>query len=758
MVKKDAHGSDGNKAEGRKVAKRPEIDQGQLDLAARNEPSPVRYEKAGLDGVGIVWIDVPGKKVNTLSVQLMPAFERAFDEMRADTDCRAVVIASGKEAGFIAGADIDDLGEARSAEEGAALSRQGQQSMQRIADAPVPTVAAIHGDCLGGGLELALACTARVAANDPKTKLALPEVMLGLLPGAGGTQRLPQLVGLANALDMMLTGRNIRPHKAQKMGLVDEVVPRSQLIEAARAAAVRLSQGKPARAGKPPKKKMPDEVQSLLLERNALGRKLVLHEARKKVMKQSKGVYPAPLRILDVADGGGYDGEARAFGELLMSKESAGLRHLFHCITALKKDNGPHTEGVAAVPVNRAGMLGAGLMGAGIATVLADKGVPVRLKDRDHESITKALDYARKVYGKARKRKQYSQAGFDERLARISGGTDMAGFGRADIVIEAVFESLDLKRKMIADVEAAAKVPTIFATNTSSLPIAEIARDAAHPERVIGMHFFSPVEKMPLVEVIVTDQTAPWVTATTVAVARKMGKHVIVVGDCAGFYTTRVLTPYMSEAIFLLLEGYAIEDIDEAAIRIGFPVGPVTLMDEVGIDVGAKVMEVMEKYYGGRMEFPDGTTKPFIEEGRLGRKASKGFYLYENGKSTIERGKKLVDETIYDHLPNGKHTRKPNLGEMGERMVLALVNEAVTCLEEGILFEPMAGDLGAVMGIGFPPFEGGPFRYVDRFGAQNIVTRLTALESRCGRRFKPCAMLVGMASEGALFHEGQGAG
>ncbi|MFZ4577976.1 MAG: fatty acid oxidation complex subunit alpha FadJ [Myxococcota bacterium] len=719
-----------------------------FDAASKSAPAALRLEAPDAQGIAVLWIDVPGKKVNTISASLLPEFETVFRQLSGQTAVKALVIASAKEAGFIAGADIDDLSTVKTAAEASRLSRSGHEAMARIESLGMPTVAAIHGDCLGGGLELALSCTARVVSEHRKTKLGLPEVMLGLLPGSGGTVRLPKLIGLANALDMMLTGKNIRAAKAVKLGLATLSVPHGQLLDGAKKLAADLAAGRPLPTPKKPP--IQQEVQTMLLEQNALGRRVVLHEARKKVMKQSRGLYPAPLEILNVVGKGTYEAEALAFGNLLISPESAGLRHLFFATTALKKDNGPGTEAIKARDVARVGILGAGLMGAGVGTVLADNGCTVRLKDRDHAAIGHGLDYARKVYGKARKRRIYGEAGYIERFSRLSGGTDYAGFGRCEVVIEAVFEDLSLKQKMVADIEAVTKVEGIFASNTSSLPIADIAAKATHPDRVIGMHFFSPVEKMPLVEIIVTPKTSPQTTATTVAVARRMGKHVIVVNDCAGFYTTRALVPYMAEALFLATEGVPLESIDEAAMGVGFPVGPVTLMDEVGIDVGAKVMKVMKEHYGDRMQFPPDVSAKLIEEGRLGRKNNKGFYVYENGKSTMVKGHKVIDETVYKHLPRGRRS-EPNLAEMGERMVLGLVNEAVLCRQENILRDAYAGDVGAVMGIGFPPFEGGPFRYVDKLGAAGVVERLKALELRHGKRFAPCRLLLDMARKNEKF-------
>ena len=712
--------------------------------------SAFRLEGPDADGVAVIWFDRPDKKVNTLSTSLMGAFEDTLKAVQGNKDIKAGVLISGKDNSFIAGADIDDLNDVTSAAEGTALSQEGQRVMKAVEKLGIPTVAAIHGDCLGGGLELALACSARIATESSKTKLGLPEVMLGLLPGAGGTVRLRKLVGLEEALPMMLQGKQHRASKAHKIGLVDAVVPKNQLLDKAKAMAADLAKGKKPKKAK---KKGAARAQQLFINTNPIGRNVALNKAREMVMDGTKGLMPAPLKILDVLEEGSYDAEARGFGELLMTPESAGLRHLFHCITTLKKDDGPGTEDVEATEVRHIGMLGAGLMGGGIATVLADKGYTVRLKDINWDGIEAGLGYAQKYFGKGVKRRRLSTQERDQKLNRISGALDWSGFGNAQVVIEAVPEILGLKQQMVTELEDVTKVGGIFATNTSSLPITEIAAKAAHPERVIGMHFFSPVEKMPLVEIIVTDKTDPVVTKTTVAVARRMGKHVIVVNDCAGFYTTRALAPYMVEALHLALEGYDLLHIDEAAMGVGFPVGPITLMDEVGIDVGAKVIKVMREHYGHRLELPDDDVNgQFVEDGRLGRKANKGFFLYQNGESVTQEGRKVVDQAVYTHLPAGAGSKPADPKAMAERLVLALVNEAAWCLHEGVLRDGESGDLGAVMGIGFPPFEGGPFRYCDKLGLKTVVARLNALESKHGKRFKPCPLLVEKAEKGESFY------
>lgn len=714
----------------------------------------IRIEGPDADGIAVVWIDQPDKKVNVLNTNSIPEFSALMEQTVRNTAIKAIIITSGKENCFVAGADIDMLNTISTVEGGKEISKQGQAAMNRLASLPIPTIAAIHGDCLGGGLELALACTARIVTESPKTKMALPEVMLGLLPGAGGTRRLPKLVGLVAALDMMLTGRNIRPKKALKMGLVNKVVPKAWLMEEAKKLAKELiGSRKPVKKSKT----LTETVMDFALSNIPPIREKAFRTARAKVMKQSLGLYPAPLKIIEVIKADSDDAEAQGFGELLVTPESRGLRHLFRCITELKKDDGPNTDGVEAYELSRIGMLGTGLMGGGIATVLADKGYHVRLKDIQWDGIETALSYARKYYKKAVSRKRYPQAGMDERMYRLSGTLDYSGFGLTDVVIEAVPEILELKQEMVADIETRSKKPIIFATNTSSLPITEIASKASHPERVIGMHFFSPVEKMPLVELIVTEKTDPKVTKTIAQLSRKMGKHVIVVNDCAGFYTTRALAPYMTESIFLLAEGYDIRDIDLAAQEAGYPVGPITLMDEVGIDVGAKILKIMKHYYGHRMQFPEQlTTEPFVSEGRFGRKVSKGFYLYKNGESVQEDGVKVVDESYKRHLPKGIPQRVANQKHreyLAKRLILAFVNEAVLCLQEGVLREPRAGDLGAIMGIGFPPMLGGPFHYIDQVGITKIVAELREFEQNHGSRFAPCDLLIELAEQGVGIYE-----
>lgn len=700
------------------------------------------------DGVAVLTFDIPGESVNSLRADFADAFESVLTAIEQDASIRAVVVRSGKKS-FIVGADAAMIDQVTSAQEAEQLARRGQEGFDRLEASKKPIIAAIHGEALGGGLELALACHGRVASAHPKTKLGLPEVQLGLLPGAGGTQRLPRLIGAQAALDLMLTGRHVGAKRAAKLGLVDEVVPEAILVETAIAHARRHLEGK---AGKRKGGFDRDELLEMALADNPLGRKVLFDQAKKPVMKKTRGNYPAPLRILEVVKTGlekgfakGLAAEARAFGELAMTPESAALRSIFFAHTALKKDRGVDDDTVQARELRGVGVLGAGLMGAGIAYVTAAKaGLPVRLKDRDAEGVLGGMRHIQEILDKGVKRKKLRRPEADELMLRTTGTTSYAGFERVDIVIEAVFEDLALKQRVLREVEEHAGEEVIFASNTSSIPIARIAEASARPENVIGMHYFSPVPKMPLLEIIVTAQTAPEVTATCVKLGQAQGKTVIVVKDGPGFYTTRILAPYMNEAAHLLSEGVAIDRIDEALLDFGFPVGPLKLTDEVGIDVGAHVGEVMLEAFGARMQAPAGFER-LIADDRKGRKNGRGFYDY-SGK------KKGVDESVYGVLGVKPKNTSVSKEDIQLRCTLMMVNEAARCMEEGLLRSPRDGDIGAIFGLGFPPFLGGPFRYVDALGAKTVVERLARYAGTCGERFAPAQILVDMAARGERFH------
>jgi len=738
--------------------------------------NPEQLDKSGFtyavdDGVAVITMDQPGESVNTLSPESGTEFGKLVDRAEQDASVQAVVFASGKRDSFIAGAKIDWLATLTTAEAATAASKEGHRGFDRIEKSKKPIVVAINGVCLGGGLEWALACQYRISSDSPKVSIGLPEVQLGLLPGGGGTQRLPRLIGAQAALDLILAAKSVKPSKAKKLGIVDEVVPAPILLQVAKTRARELASGTlrvdrnrgMTGVAKNATKGFggilmgltnKENWTGLALEDNPLGRKVLFDQARKQVMKKTRGKYPAPLKALEAIRVGldkgleaGLEAEAKGFGELVVSPESKRLVEIFFATTALKKDNGTSNPSVKARPVKKIGVLGGGLMGGGIAFVGAvNEGVPVRIKERDDAGAGRALKHVHSLIDEKVKRRSFSHRDGAAKMAMVTAGTTWDGFKDVDVVIEAVFEDMDLKHRMIREVEAVTRKDCIFASNTSSLPITRLAEASAHPETIIGMHYFSPVQKMPLLEIITHKGTADWVTATCVEIGKKQGKTVIVVNDGVGFYTSRILAPYMNEAAYLLAEGADISDLDKALVEFGFPVGPITLLDEVGIDVAAKVAKIMHAAFGQRMAPPD-TLNKVIDDNRQGRKNRRGFYSYE-GKSK----KKEVDASVYDLLPGGKNRKHLDRQEMAERCSLQFVNEAYLCLGESILRSPRDGDIGAIFGLGFPPFLGGPFRYADSVGADKLLQRMEHWRAKFGERFTPAPALVEAAKSGKKFY------
>ncbi|MGD1450976.1 fatty acid oxidation complex subunit alpha FadJ [Vibrio harveyi] len=694
-----------------------------------------------IDEQNIAWlaIDVPNEKMNTLQAAFADEMKEIFAQLKDTSGVKGMIIHSLKPDNFVAGADVRMLEACTTASEAEALAKQGQELFQQLSDLPYPVVAAIHGPCLGGGLELALACDYRVCTDSDKTRLGLPEVQLGLLPGSGGTQRLPRLIGLLPSLDLILTGKQLRAKKAKKLGVVDACVPETILLDVAKQL---IEKGKN-------KGKKKQSTKEKLMSGSGLGRKFVFEQAAKKTNEKTRGNYPATVAILEVIQHGlekgfaqGQELEVKRFGELVMSSESKALRSIFFATTEMKKENGAEAEPAA---VNRVGVLGGGLMGAGISHVSVAKAkVPVRIKDVSNDGVLNALNYNYKLFEKQRKRRIISKAGLQSKMLQLSGGVDFTSFNHIDVVIEAVFEDLDLKQTMVADIEANAKPETIFATNTSSLPIHKIAEKAERPENIVGLHYFSPVEKMPLVEVIPHETTSEETISTVVALSKKQGKTPIVVKDKAGFYVNRILAPYMNEAAHILLANEPIEQLDGALLDFGFPVGPITLLDEVGVDIGAKIMPILVNELGERFKGPD-VFDTLLSDGRKGRKSGKGFYTYK-GK------KKEVDKSVYKLL-NLTPESKLSDNDIALRCVLPMLNEAVRCLDDGIIRSPRDGDIGAIFGIGFPPFLGGPFRYMDQFGLKELVEKMNEFASKYGDRYAPCDGLLTRAGEGRNFYD-----
>lgn len=710
--------------------------------------SSVRLEKRA-DGVALILFDTPDSPVNVLSRELMDEIAAIIDEVERDEAVRACVLASAKPGTFIAGADLKQLLAIESAEDGSAFSRNGQALLDRMARGPKPVVAAIDGPALGGGLEVALACDYIVASENPKTVLALPEVMLGLLPAGGGTQRLPRRIGLPEALPLMLTGRRLRAHQAYRIGLVDALTSPGGIEDQAAKSALLLAEGKLRR--RPPKRAWVNR----LLESGLL-RRIVFNKARAGVRAKTRGNYPAPPFIIDCVERGyargikaGLERESELFGRLTAGAEAKCLIGLFEAMNELKKP----VKGAEPAAVRRVAVLGGGFMGAGVAQVSLPLG-PVTVRDISDDVLARCAKTIHDGLSKRVRSRAISRFERDQELARLQLTTDVATLGAADLIIEAVFEDLALKRRVLAEAEQHITPHTVFASNTSALPITAIAEGALHPERVLGMHYFSPVPKMPLLELIVADKTADWAVATARDFGIRQGKTVVVVRDGPGFYTSRILSPFLAEATILLEEGARVDDVDRAVRDFGYPVGPLALLDEVGIDVAAHVARNFGQLFADRGLGGSDAFVRLNEAGYEGRKNRKGFYRYEDeGRKRGKRKKKQVNDAVYAFFGGPSRVSVP-AEEAARRLAYLMVNEAVYCLQEEIIACPRDGDVGAILGLGFPPFRGGPFRYVDALGVGEFVARMEQLRDKHGTRFDPAPLLRDMASADGKFFSG----
>jgi 3-hydroxyacyl-CoA dehydrogenase / enoyl-CoA hydratase / 3-hydroxybutyryl-CoA epimerase len=668
-----------------------------------NEPTAWSLER---DSEGIAWLtlDKPGTSANVLSSAVLRELEGLLQPL-AQSPPAGVVVLSGKKSGFIAGADINEFIGIANAEDGYSLIRSGQQVLDHLEALPCPTVAAIQGFALGGGLELALACRYRVAVGDERLSLGLPEVQLGIHPGFGGTVRSVRLLGVRAAMEMMLTGKSARADKAFRIGLVDRLVPAEQL----RAAAREIIQRTPA----PHRAPLIEKVLSWPLVRFLVKPALIAQVAAKARRDQ----YPAPFAILELWGRYGargtaaFEAEARSIAQLFTTDTSRNLVRVFLLQDRLKSQGGK-----AAANVQHVHVVGAGVMGGDIAAWSALRGFTVTLQDRTLELITPALQRARDLFAR-RLRDPAQSAAASERLTADVEGT---GVARADVVVEAIFESLDAKRSLYAQLEPQMKANALLATNTSSLVLEPLAQRLARPERLVGLHFFNPVAQMPLIEIVHSDRTSPEALQCATAFARRLDKLPVPCKSSPGFLVNRVLMPYLHEAMFAAQEGVPLAVIDATAVRFGMPMGPIELADVVGLDVAGHVGEIIAEELG--RPAPDlSRLKQKVAARQLGRKSGQGFYTWQDGKAV---------------KPPSAATPPPDLID---RLILVLVNECVACLRERVVADPDLVDAAVIFGTGFAPFRGGPLTYARARGLATLEARLRELATRYGSRFEPDA-------------------
>ena len=666
-----------------------------------NEPAAWNIER---DPEGIAWLtlDKPDTSANVLSSGVLRELDGILQDLSRQPPA-GVVVLSGKKSGFIAGADINEFTGIASTEDGFKLIRSGQQVLDRLEALPCPTVAAIQGFALGGGLELALACRYRLAVGDERLSLGLPEVQLGIHPGFGGTVRAVRLLGVRPAMEMMLTGKSVRADKALRMGLVDRLVAADHL----RAAARQLIQAKPA----PRQASLGERALSWPVVRLLVKPALIAQVAA----KARREHYPAPYAIVDLwakygARGAeAFTAEARSIAHLFTTETSRNLVRVFFLQDRLKAMGGK-----AAADFKHVHVVGAGVMGGDIAAWSALRGFTVTLQDRTLDLVAPALQRARDLFAK-RLRDPTQSAAASERLAADVEG---AGVERADVVIEAVFENLDVKRELYARLEPRMKANALLATNTSSLVLEPLAAGLAHPERLVGLHFFNPVAQMPLIEIVHAARTAPEVTQAAIAFARRLDKLPVPCKSAPGFLVNRVLMPYLHEAMFAAQEGVPLAVIDSTAMRFGMPMGPIELADVVGLDVAGHVGEIIAAELGRPP--PDLTRlKEKVAAQQLGRKSGAGFYVWRDGKPV---------------KPPAEATPPPDLID---RLILVLVNECVACLREQVVEDPDLIDAAVIFGTGFAPFRGGPLRYARSRGVSAVEARLRELAERYGSRFQP---------------------
>jgi len=702
------------------------------EALAVTDQAPLTLE---VDDDGVAWLvfDDPASKLNILTRAVLTRLDLLVGEIEAlarDGTAKSLVVRSGKPGSFIAGADVDEIASITDEDEGYQAAREGQRIYRRIEQLPIPAVAAVDGICLGGGTELILACGYRIATDRPQTRIGLPEVRLGILPGFGGTTRLPRLIGLSQALPIILTGQAVAASKARRIGLVEEVVHPALLVQ--RAGAVARDGLRPRRRRRP--------VGTRLIDGTAPGRALALSRARSRVMKETRGNYPAPLAVIETIRATlgrpldeAFEIEARALGRLIVTPVARNLVHVFHLMEGAKKTD---MRGIEARPVQRVAVLGAGVMGGGIAQLLAHSDIAVRLKDINGEALARGMQHARQIFDRAVRRNRMSRREAGQKMDLIAPTLDNTGLGTVDLVIEAVVERMDVKKSVLRDAESRVRHDTILTSNTSSLSITEMQSALERPANFCGMHFFNPVHRMPLVEIIRGRDTSDAAVATVHALARRLDKTPVIVNDGPGFLVNRILSPYLNEAGWLLQEGAAVDAIDEALLEFGMPMGPLRLLDEIGLDVARHAGEAMHDALGDRLR-PAPALAALEGTELLGRKGGRGFYTYDGDRQQSVNGS--VYEVLAPVVPADRTAVDPDV--IRARAILAMVNEAARTLEDGIARGPGDLDLAMIAGTGFPPFRGGLLRWADTVGVNVILDRLVALATNVGPRFEPAPLI-----------------
>lgn len=690
----------------------------------------------GADGIATLTLDRQGSTANIFDTAALEELDAHLATLEARRDLRGLLIVSAKPKIFIAGADLNSFAGATPERLGEIVGL-GHRIFTRLERLPIPSVAAINGVCLGGGCELALACDWRVGSTDKSTKIGLPETQLGILPAWGGSVRLPRLVGLPAALGVILAGRQLVAQQAQKIGLVDDVAHPEYLVAAARR---QLAKGK----------RQPATPKGLM--NSALLRPLVSMQARKGVLAKTHGHYPAPLKALDVAVAAlgrpleqGLALEKEAFLELVKTPECRSLMSIFFLQERAKKLKIASAEG-AARPVRRVAVIGAGVMGAGIAQWSAARGYPTILKDVAPAALAKGLKTAEKIFQDGVKKKKLTPAEATAGLDRITATAEDVPLTGVDLVIEAALEKLDVKRAIFRQLEARSAPSTVLATNTSALSIDAIAEGLADPGRVVGIHYFNPVHRMQLVEIVRGPRTSLAALDAALGYVKAIGKLPVLVKDSPGFLVNRILLPYMVEAVRLFHEGVSAERLDHLLLDFGMPMGPARLSDEVGLDVAQHVAIDLQNRLAKPVPITD-TLAQMIAKGWLGRKSGTGFYVFPSEKGAKERPNPDVAFLQTD----GKGQAQDDATRL-DRMLLVMINEAARVLEEGVVEAPEDVDFGMIFGTGWAPFRGGPLRYADTLGATEIVQRLRRLQNEVAPHFEPCALLCHMAETRGRFY------